>query len=261
MKYAAVLSALAAATLVSAQAPEGCSSDYSGTFEYNPVPVSGASKRGLTPLHEVNQFHFPSNHPLTMLTSLSATSRNLHLRALQHPQRRRPHRPMSAHRWNRRQLPIPIRSKNTKQRPQHCRFFHLQQRHPRYCRKRYFLPLLERQLLQPLWWKPWRSVLPGILGDYPMYCSGRCRLRLPIRHALCLLFGHFVVFHFEYAGHVGYFQHFQPSRCGHLCSSHLRRSPCRGGCCLHSLNAIRPGVEQYHHIRHRYRYTCCSDRN
>lgn len=53
MKYAAALSALAAITLVSAQAPDGCSSDYSGTFEYNPVPVSGASKRDLTPLHKV----------------------------------------------------------------------------------------------------------------------------------------------------------------------------------------------------------------
>ena len=40
MKYAAALSALAAATFVSAQVPEGCSSDYSGYFEYNPVPLT-----------------------------------------------------------------------------------------------------------------------------------------------------------------------------------------------------------------------------
>lgn len=40
MKYAAALSALAAATLVAAQVPEGCSSDYSGYFEYNPVPLT-----------------------------------------------------------------------------------------------------------------------------------------------------------------------------------------------------------------------------
>ena len=40
MKYAAALSALAAATFVSAQVPEGCSADYSGYFEYNPVPLT-----------------------------------------------------------------------------------------------------------------------------------------------------------------------------------------------------------------------------
>ena len=40
MKYAAALSALAAATFVSAQVPGGCSSDYSGYFEYNPVPLT-----------------------------------------------------------------------------------------------------------------------------------------------------------------------------------------------------------------------------
>ncbi|KAL9068919.1 MAG: hypothetical protein Q9161_005892 [Pseudevernia consocians] len=56
MKYTVALSALAAAaTLVSAQAPEGCSGDYSGYFEYNPVPLSGASKRDLLPLHKLSQ--------------------------------------------------------------------------------------------------------------------------------------------------------------------------------------------------------------
>ncbi|CAD6594237.1 MAG: hypothetical protein ASARMPREDX12_008492 [Alectoria sarmentosa] len=52
MKYAVVLSALAAAAFVSAQTPEGCSSDYSGYFEFNPVPISGASKRDVVPSHK-----------------------------------------------------------------------------------------------------------------------------------------------------------------------------------------------------------------
>lgn len=52
MKYAVALSALAVATLVSAQTPDGCSSDYSGSFEFNPVPLSGASKRDTIPLHK-----------------------------------------------------------------------------------------------------------------------------------------------------------------------------------------------------------------
>lgn len=55
MKYAVALSALAVATLVSAQTPDGCSSDYSGSFEFNPVPLSGASKRDTIPLHKVNK--------------------------------------------------------------------------------------------------------------------------------------------------------------------------------------------------------------
>ncbi|KAF6226074.1 hypothetical protein HO133_008938 [Letharia lupina] len=53
MKYAVALSALAAAaTCVSAQTPDGCSSDYTGYFEFNPVPISGASKRDVAPLHK-----------------------------------------------------------------------------------------------------------------------------------------------------------------------------------------------------------------
>ncbi|CAF9942004.1 hypothetical protein IMSHALPRED_003146 [Imshaugia aleurites] len=38
--------------MVSAQTPDGCSADYSGTFEYNPVSLSSASKRDLVPLHK-----------------------------------------------------------------------------------------------------------------------------------------------------------------------------------------------------------------
>lgn len=94
-----------------------------------------------------------------------------------------------------------------------------------------------------------------------MYCSGRCRLRLPTRHALCPRFGHFVVLHFEYAGYVGFFEHFKSSSCGHLCSSYVRRSPCCSGRCLHRLDALRPVIKQCHHIRYRYRYTYGSDRN
>ena len=55
MKYAVALSALAAAALVSAQSPDGCSGDFEGNFELNPVPISGASKRDIAPLHKVNQ--------------------------------------------------------------------------------------------------------------------------------------------------------------------------------------------------------------
>ena len=65
MKYAVALSALAAAaTLVSAQTPDGCSTDYDGYFEFNPVPISGASKRDIAPLHKVNQtkFHPPQRN-------------------------------------------------------------------------------------------------------------------------------------------------------------------------------------------------------
>lgn len=40
MQYAVLLSALAAATFVSAQTPDGCSADYDGYFEYNPVPLT-----------------------------------------------------------------------------------------------------------------------------------------------------------------------------------------------------------------------------
>lgn len=40
MKYALALSALAAASIVSAQTPDGCSEDFDGTFEFNPVPIS-----------------------------------------------------------------------------------------------------------------------------------------------------------------------------------------------------------------------------
>lgn len=93
MKYAIVLSAVAAATLVSAQVPGGCSADYSGTFEYNPVPLSGASKRDIVPLHKVSPTSYPTVTPV-VLTPILATSPDLHLRALQHAERRRPHRPM-----------------------------------------------------------------------------------------------------------------------------------------------------------------------
>ena len=107
-------------------------------------------------------------------------------------------------------------------------------------------------------------MLPGLLGDYPMYCSGRCRRRLPTRHALFPRFGHFVVLHFEYAGYVGcfeHFEHFEPSSCGYLCSNHLRRSPCRRGRCLHRFDALRPAIKQYYYIGYRHRYSCCSNRN
>lgn len=50
MKYAAALSALAAATFVSAQVPEGCSSDYSGYFEYNPVPLTAQLSTQTAPI-------------------------------------------------------------------------------------------------------------------------------------------------------------------------------------------------------------------
>ena len=93
MQYAVLLSALAAATMVSAQTPDGCSGDYSGTFEYNPVALSGASKRDLVPLHKVSPVSSPTLTPAE-LTFTAATNDRLHIPTLQHAQRRRPHRPM-----------------------------------------------------------------------------------------------------------------------------------------------------------------------